>query len=87
MINSTTPSFLSSFLENSFHFKHHLQDFFHLDIETIETKLAATQEEIKNLGHKDFNWQEASAFYRDRVGELYLFELGAWHLSSHEYKS
>ncbi|MEH2044118.1 class I SAM-dependent methyltransferase [Nostoc sp.] len=85
MVNSTTPSFLSSFLENSFHFKHHLQDFLHLDIETVETKLAAAQEEIKNLGHKDFNWQEASAFYREKVGELYLFELGAWHLSSHEY--
>lgn len=85
MGSSTTPYFLSSFLENSFHFKHHLQDFLQLDPETVETKLTAEKEEIKNLGHKDFNWQEASAFYRDKVGELYLFELGAWHLSSHEY--
>ncbi|MHC5717790.1 MAG: class I SAM-dependent methyltransferase [Nostoc sp.] len=85
MVNSTAPSLLTSFLENSFHFKDHLQDFLHLDSKTIETKLAAEQEEIKNLGHKDFHWQEASAFYRDKVGKLYLFELGAWHLSSHEY--
>jgi len=85
MVSSTTPCFLTSYLENSFHFKDHLQDFLHLDPEIIETKLAAEQEEIKNLGHKDFNWQEANAFYRDKVGELYLFELGAWHLSSHEY--
>lgn len=85
MVSSTTPYFLSGLLENSFNFKHHLQDFLHLDPETVETKLAAEKEEIKSLGHKDFNWQEASAFYRDKVGELYLFELGAWHLSSHEY--
>ncbi|WP_334818650.1 hypothetical protein [Nostoc sp.] len=55
MVNFTTPSLLTSFLENLFHFKHHLQDFLYLDPETIETKLAAEQEEIKNLGHKDFN--------------------------------
>ncbi|MBD2243735.1 methyltransferase domain-containing protein [Nostoc sp. FACHB-888] len=85
MVNSTTPSLLSSFLENSFELKHHLQGFLNLDRETIETKLAAGQEEIKNLGHKDFNWEEATAFYREKVGELYLFELGAWHLSSSAY--
>ncbi|WP_375506913.1 hypothetical protein [uncultured Nostoc sp.] len=85
MVSSTTPYFLSGFLENSFNFKHHVQDFLDLDPETVETKLAAEKEEIKNLGHEDFNWQEASTFYRDKVGEFYLFELGAWHLSSHEY--
>lgn len=76
MVNSTAPSFLSSFLENSFDLKDHLQGFLHLDPGTIETKLAAGQEEIKNLGRKDFNWEEATAFYREKVGELYLFELG-----------
>ncbi|MEH2346531.1 MAG: methyltransferase domain-containing protein [Nostoc sp.] len=85
MVNSTDPFFLSSFLENSFDFKHHLQCFLNLDPEAIETKLAAGQEEIKNLGRKDFNWEEATAFYREKVGELYLFELGAWHLSSYDY--
>ncbi|MCC5604340.1 hypothetical protein [Nostoc favosum] len=55
MVSSTTPYLLSGFLENSFHFKHHLQDFLHLDAETVETKLTAEQDEIKNLGHKDFN--------------------------------
>ncbi|QLE50134.1 class I SAM-dependent methyltransferase [Nostoc sp. C057] len=85
MVNSTAPSFLSSFLENSFDLKDHLQGFLHLDPGTIETKLAAGQEEIKNLGRKDFNWEEATAFYREKVGELYLFELGAWHLSSYAY--
>ncbi|WP_308189901.1 hypothetical protein [Nostoc sp. XA010] len=68
MVNSTTPSLLSSFLENSFELKHYLQGFLNLDPETTEANLAVGQEEIKNLGHKDFNWQEASAFYRDKVG-------------------
>ncbi|MBD2579998.1 class I SAM-dependent methyltransferase [Oscillatoria sp. FACHB-1406] len=80
-----TPSFLASSLENSFNLKEHLQEFLNCDSQTLESNLETKQKEIIELGHKDFNWEEVSTFYREKVGELYLFELGAWHLSSYDY--
>jgi SAM-dependent methyltransferase len=82
-----TPSFLTSYLQDSFNLKQHLQEFLNCDRATLESKLANKHQEIADLGHKDFDWEQASAFYSEKVGELYLFELGAWHLSSHEYIS
>jgi 2-polyprenyl-3-methyl-5-hydroxy-6-metoxy-1,4-benzoquinol methylase len=80
-----TPSFLGSYWQDSFSLKQHLQEFLHLDSDTLETKLESVCQEMADLGHKDFDWEKATAFYSTQVGELYLFELGAWHLSSHEY--
>lgn len=82
-----TPSFLTSYLQNSFNLKQHLQEFLNCDRQTLENNLATKHQEILHLGHKEFNWGEVSTFYREKVGELYLFELGAWHLASHEYIS
>ncbi|MBW4613770.1 MAG: class I SAM-dependent methyltransferase [Desmonostoc vinosum HA7617-LM4] len=79
------PPFLSQYWQNSFNLKQHIQDFLHIDTETLEMKLAAGQQQMAELGHKDFDWETATAFYSDKVGEIYLFELGAWHLSSHDY--
>ncbi|HIK08193.1 MAG TPA: methyltransferase domain-containing protein [Trichormus sp. M33_DOE_039] len=70
---------------NSFDLKQHLQTFLHLDAESLEMKLETAQEQLTKLGKRDFDWEKAAAFYRDQVGELYLFELGAWHLRSHDY--
>ncbi|XWK86789.1 MAG: class I SAM-dependent methyltransferase [Phormidium sp.] len=80
MTKHLLPNYLSGYSENSFNLKQHLQEFLHLDSETLDKKLAAGNEEMAELGHKDFDWEAATAFYRDRVGEVYLFELGAWHL-------
>ena len=82
---SPIPSFLNSFWEDAFSLKQHLQGFLHLDGETLESKLAAGQQEMAELGHKDFDWEQATDFYRDQVKDIYLFELGAWHLASHDY--
>jgi 2-polyprenyl-3-methyl-5-hydroxy-6-metoxy-1,4-benzoquinol methylase len=80
MIPLPIPSYLEDYWQNSFHLKQHLQDFLHLDIETLDEKLAAGQQQMAELGHKDFDWETATTFYREKVGEGYLFELGAWHL-------
>ncbi|AFZ02372.1 class I SAM-dependent methyltransferase [Calothrix sp. PCC 6303] len=85
MLTFPTPSSLSSYWQDSFHLKQHLQDFLHLDSQTLEAKLTAGQQQMAELGRKDFDWEQASAFYSDKVGEVYLFELGAWHLTSHDY--
>ncbi|MGA9380243.1 MAG: SAM-dependent methyltransferase, partial [Phormidium sp.] len=84
MTKHLLPNYLSGYSENSFNLKQHLQEFLHLDSETLDKKLAAGNEEMAELGHKDFDWEAATAFYRDRVGEVYLFELGAWHLECHQ---
>ncbi|MDX2097503.1 MAG: class I SAM-dependent methyltransferase [Leptolyngbyaceae cyanobacterium bins.59] len=85
MVQTPTPSCLSGYWQDAFHLKQHIRDFLQLDSEVLETKLAAAQQEMAELGHKDFDWEQATAFYRDKVGEIYLFELGAWHLSSRDY--
>ncbi|MBD2344768.1 class I SAM-dependent methyltransferase [Anabaena subtropica] len=81
----SVPAFLKASWENSFHLKQHLQEFLHIDARTLEMKLDTGHEQLTDLGNKDFDWDKATAFYRDRVGELYLFELGAWHLGSNDY--
>lgn len=85
MATPTIPPYLNTYSQDSFSLKQHLQDFLHLDTQTLESKLMASQQEMAELGHKDFDWEEATNFYQEKVGEIYLFELGAWHLESHEY--
>lgn len=80
-----TPEYLEQFWQNSFDLKKHLQQFLKIDLETLETNLARGEEQLKLLGQKDFNWEEATNFYREKVNEKYLFELGAWHLNSSDY--
>jgi 2-polyprenyl-3-methyl-5-hydroxy-6-metoxy-1,4-benzoquinol methylase len=85
MLTFPTPFSLSSYWQDSFLLKQHLQEFLHLEPQVLEEKLAAGQQEMAELGHKDFDWEQATAFYSDKVGEVYLFELGAWHLTSRDY--
>ena len=80
-----TPEYLEQFWQNSFDLKQHLQQFLNLDAETLEANLASGEEEMKKLGKKDFNWEEATEFYREKVNEKYLFDLASWHLNSSEY--
>ena len=87
MVKFPTPVFLNSYLQNIFNLEQHLQDFLHLDPSMLRMKLETKQQEMMDLGNKDFDWDQVSSFYSDKVGELYLFELGAWHLTSHEYIS
>jgi SAM-dependent methyltransferase len=85
MSTISAPSFLKPYLDKSFNLKQHLQGFLLLDAETLEMKLATGQTQLTQLGKEDFEWEQATTFYRDKVGELYLFELGAWHLKSSDY--
>ncbi|MFM7364491.1 MAG: class I SAM-dependent methyltransferase [Cuspidothrix sp.] len=85
MVSALTPPGLESYWEDCFQLKQHLQKYLHLDLTTLEAKLEISQQKMAELGHKDFDWEEATNFYRDKVGEFYLFELGAWHLTSRDY--
>ena len=85
MSSSVAPSFLQGYWQDTFNLKQHLQDFLNLDLETIEQELAVGQEALKEIGHRDFAWQKASEFYRDRVGQAYLFDLGYSPMSNQDY--
>ena len=85
MSSSVAPSFLQAYWQDSFNLKQHLQDFLNLDLETIEQELAVGQQSLKEIGHRDFDWEKATEFYRERVGQAYLFDLGAWHMSNQDY--
>jgi hypothetical protein len=79
------PSFLQGSWQDIFNLKQHLQDFFNSYLERLEQKLALGQQSLKEIGHRDFAWQKARDFYRDRVGPAYLFDLGYWHMSNQGY--
>lgn len=85
MSSSVAPSFLQPYWQDTFNLKQHLQEFLNLDLETIEQELAVGQQSLKEIGNRDFDWEKASEFYRERVGQAYLFELGAWHMSNQDY--
>ena len=79
------PEFLGGYWQNGFDLKQHIADFLQLDAAAIDEKLAAGQKNLAEIGRRDFDWEKATDFYRDQVGEAYLFELGSWHLSSQDY--
>ncbi|AKG21741.1 class I SAM-dependent methyltransferase [Calothrix sp. 336/3] len=85
MVTSPVPQHLETYWQDGFNLKQNLQDFLNLDTETLETKLKVSCQEMAELGKKDFDWETVTDFYSQQVRELYLFELGAWHLTSHEY--
>jgi SAM-dependent methyltransferase len=85
MSSSVAPSFLQGYWQDTFHLKQHLQDFLNSNLETIEQKLALGQQSLKEIGHRDFDSEKASDFYRDRVGQAYLFDLGSWPRSNQGY--
>jgi len=85
MITLSTPSFAEGYWQDGFGLKQHLQEFLQLDLESIDAKLQTVRQDLADLGHRDFDWEKATAFYQDKVGEIYLFELGAWHLESQDY--
>jgi hypothetical protein len=85
MSSSVAPSFLQGAWQDIFNLKQHLQDFLNSYLETIEQKLALGQQSLKEIGDRDLASEKASEFYRDRVGQAYLFDLGAWHRSNQDY--
>jgi 2-polyprenyl-3-methyl-5-hydroxy-6-metoxy-1,4-benzoquinol methylase len=84
---STFPiaPYLSGYWQDAFNLKQHLQQFLEIEPDRLDLKFATAVEDLAEIGRRDFNWEDASEFYRDRVGEAYLFELAAWHLSSTDY--
>ncbi|MEA5522773.1 hypothetical protein VB854_27970 [Limnoraphis robusta CCNP1315] len=85
MLSFSMPSIWQSYQQDAFDLKQHLQDYLNLDQPTLEAQLQSSQQLLAELGYRDFDWENASLFYREKVGEIYLFELGAWHLSSQDY--
>ena len=85
MLPLAPPCFLSAYWHDAFSLKQHLQEFLQLEPEELDRKLNAGLQDLAELGHRDFDWDQATEFYRDRVGEAYLFDLGIWHLTSRDY--
>jgi 2-polyprenyl-3-methyl-5-hydroxy-6-metoxy-1,4-benzoquinol methylase len=76
---------LSGYWQDAFQLKQHLQEFLAIDAEQLELRFATALQDLAELGRRDFDWEDATKFYRDRVGEAYLFELATWHLTSTDY--
>ncbi len=79
------PPALSGYWQNGFDLEAHLGSFLGLEAAELREKLRAGQQQLAELGRRDFVWDQADAFYRDRVGSAYLLDLAAWHLSSTDY--
>lgn len=86
MLSFPKTPFWEDYWQNAFHLKQHIQEFFNLDSPTIEKKREVSQKALAELARRDFDWEKATEFYRDKVGETYLFELGIGHLTSQDYR-
>ncbi len=84
-IPTPTPETLAPFWHHGFDLEAHLQQFLHLPPEILRQRLHQAQADLAQLGHRDFDWQQATQFYQDHVGTIYILELAAWHLSSRDY--
>ncbi|MCF2970903.1 class I SAM-dependent methyltransferase [Synechococcus sp. Nb3U1] len=82
---SPIPPALSRYWQNAFDLEAHLASFLGLDGADLQQKLKAGQQQLAELGRRDFRWDQADQFYRDQVGSTYLLDLAAWHLSSTDY--
>jgi len=82
---ASIPPALSSYWQNGFNLEAHLGSFLGLEAAELQEKLRAGQQQLAELGRRDFGWDQVEAFYRDRVGSAYLLDLAAWHLSSTDY--
>ena len=80
-----TPPALSGYWQNGFDLEAHLGSFLGLKAAELREKLRLGQQQLAELGRRDFIWDQAEIFYRDRVGSAYLLDLAAWHLSSTDY--
>lgn len=74
---------IASFWSDAFELRGHLASFLSIDALAIEQSM---QDATRALAVRasDFSWQQFETFYRDDVGELYLLELAAWHLSNRD---
>ncbi len=79
------PDSLEGFWHNCFDLKQHIRDFLDIDETKLNQQLDQGKAELQSRGLRDFDWEKATEFYRDQVEEMYLFELGAWHLGSADY--
>ncbi len=79
------PTYLTSYWQDAFDLKQHLQQFLAIDADTLETKFTTAVADLAALGRRDFSWDEANKFYQENVGAAYLFELATWHLTSTDY--
>ncbi|MEN9209759.1 MAG: class I SAM-dependent methyltransferase [Thermostichus sp. DG_1_6_bins_120] len=82
---SPIPPALRPFWENAFDLEAHLGSFLGLEAADLQEKLKLGQQQLAELGRRDFRWDQAEQFYRDQVGSAYLLDLAAWHLSSRDY--
>lgn len=76
---------LEAFSKDAFALEQHLQRFLNLEPEILVGRLQIAQQTLAQLGRRDFQWDAAASFYRDKVGFVYLLELAAWHLQSNGY--
>jgi 2-polyprenyl-3-methyl-5-hydroxy-6-metoxy-1,4-benzoquinol methylase len=76
---------IAAYRSDAFALKQHLQDFLQLNPEELANKFKTALQDLAELGRRDFDWDAATEFYQDKVGEAHLFELAAWHLTSQDY--
>lgn len=78
---------LHAFSRDAFSLEQHIKAFLRIEPKTLTTHLQIAQQTLAQLGQRDFQWEAAASFYRDKVGSAYIFELAAWHLQSKDYIS
>jgi len=74
-----------SFQIDQFRLLEHLQSHLGVSWQDLEQHLRASQEELRRLGEREFNWDDPEAFYSSSVQQHHLYELSCWHVDSSDY--
>ena len=83
--STTIPETTPSFQDDHFRLHHHLQSHLGVCRQDLDQHLRDSQQELRQLGEREFNWDDPEAFYSSSVQRHHLYELSAWHVDSSDY--
>lgn len=76
---------IERFQADHFQLRHHLERFLTQADSSLDSRLTGARQRLADLSQQEFSWPRVDEFYKETVGEHYLFELAGWHMDSDDY--
>jgi len=84
VVRSNEHEMIGAYWDNAFFLKKHIKDYLRINSKAVRDRFLKAKTDMRDLGIREFKWTKSTEFYRDHVGDSYLFELGNWHLTDKE---
>ncbi len=76
---------VEDFRQDYFQLRPHLERFLSDQGVCLDSRLKTGTQNITALSQQQFSWDAPDEFYRETVGDEYLFDLADWHMTSADY--